>query len=57
MKMDDVALVACNQCMNDNGKKPETDDYEVRNAFKCIVHWQFIFVNIRQSILNKHGIE
>ena len=30
MKMQDVAVVVCNRCIEDNGKKPENEDYEVR---------------------------
>ena len=29
MKMEDMAMVVCNQCIQDNGKKPEHDDYAV----------------------------
>ena len=29
MKMEDMALLVCNQCVSDNGKKPENDDYSV----------------------------
>ena len=30
MKMPDMAMVVCNQCIKANEKKPEDDDYEVR---------------------------
>ena len=30
--MEDMALVVCDQCVTDNGKKPEEDSYEV-NSF------------------------
>ena len=40
MKMEDVAMVACNQCMKDNGKKPENEDYEVKHfSFCAILYW------------------
>ena len=32
MKMEDMALIICNQCVSDNGKKPENDDYTVNIA-------------------------
>ena len=31
MKMGDMAMIVCNQSITDNGKKPENDDYAVRN--------------------------
>ena len=30
MKMGDMAMIVCNQCLSDNGKKPEHDEYAVR---------------------------
>ena len=33
MKMADMALIVCDQCITDNGKKPENDDYAVRLSF------------------------
>ena len=32
MKMEDMALIVCNQCVSDNGKKPENDDYSVSDS-------------------------
>ena len=29
MKMSDMAEVVCSQCITDNGKKPEDEDYQV----------------------------
>ena len=29
MKMPDMAMIVCNQCMKDNEAKPDHEDYEV----------------------------
>nr|XP_018668223.2 transient receptor potential cation channel subfamily A member 1 homolog isoform X2 [Ciona intestinalis] len=34
IKMEDMAEIVCNQCVTDNGKKPEDDDYTVTLAYE-----------------------
>ena len=36
MKMDDMAMIVCNQCLTDNGKKPEHDEYAVGETVEHI---------------------
>jgi len=32
MKMEDMAEIVCNQCISDNGKKPDDDDFAVNTV-------------------------
>jgi len=34
MKMEDMAEIVCNQCISDNGKKPDDDDFAVSTKIK-----------------------
>ena len=48
MKMEDMALLVFNQCITDNGKKPENDDYCVSCSFKFCS-----FISINETFLFK----
>jgi len=37
-KMEDMAEIVCNQCITDNGKKPEDDTYAV-STMMTFFHW------------------
>lgn len=38
-KMPDMAEIVYNQCITDNGKKPEDDEYKVRKSDK-LINWK-----------------